>query len=451
MNRSRKCPALLLPAVLFLLSRFVFPSSIQAQEPTVDPAPEAGAEVVRLFLDCKALGCFDDDFFRTEIQFVNWVRDREDSDIHLLVTAQTTGSGGQAHHLFFMGRGRFQGMADTLKYVSAFDATPDETRRGLAAIIKIGLMRYVGLTPLAKDIAISLKTADRLEGGREAGGQGVMATSEDDPWDFWTFRARLSTNLRGESTYKSSSLTGSLTASRTTEEWKASLYLSSRYSEQKFDYDDYETLSVTRSHSFSGLLVKSIDDHWSLGLRGGASSSTYSNIRLAVNAAPVLEYNIFPYSESTRRLFTFQYALESSYFQYEEETVYFKEEEGLLSHRISGALSLTQPWGSAGIFSEVGHYLRDIDQHHASIGGSLSIRLARGFSFSVHGSVERIQDRISVPLRSASVEDILLQRRQLQTDYSYYTYFSLNYTFGSVFNNVVNPRFGGGSGGMIIF
>ena len=197
--------------------------------------------------------------------------------------------------------------------------------------------------------------------------------------------------------------------------------------------------------------MKSIDQHWSVGLRAGASSSTYSNIRLALDAAPVLEYNIFPYAESTRRLFTFQYALEGSYFDFEEETVFFKETEGLLGHSISGALSLTQPWGSAGIFSELGHYLRDIDQHHASIGGSLSIRLARGFSFSIHGSVERIQDRISVPLATASVEDVLLQRRQLQTVYSYYTFLSFNYTFGSVFNNVVNPRFGGGSGGMILF
>lgn len=450
MIRIPRSPATCILYVLFLLLPPTAVPGVAQEPPVSDAAPELG-RAVRLFLDCKAFGCFDDDFFRTEIQFVNWVRDREDSDIHLLITAQSTGSGGQAHDLFFMGRGRFQGMADTLKYIAAYDATPDETRRGLASIIKIGLMRYVGLTSTARDIAISLKEAGEPEGGERPEGPGIMATAQEDPWNFWTFRARLSANLRGESTFKSSSLTGSFTASRTTEAWKASLYLSSRYSEQKFEYDGYETLSVIRNHAFSGLLVKSIDQHWSVGLRAGASSSTYSNIRLALDAAPVLEYNIFPYGESTRRLFTFQYALEGSYFDYEEETVFFKDTEGLLGHSISGALSLTQPWGSAGIFSEVGHYLRDVDQHHASIGGSLSIRLARGFSFSIHGSVERIQDRISVPLATASVEDVLLRRRQLQTDYSYYTFLSFNYTFGSVFNNVVNPRFGGGSGGMILF
>ncbi len=98
-----------------------------------------------------------------------------------------------------------------------------------------------------------------------------------------------------------------------------------------------------------------------------------------------------------------------------------------------------------------GHFLRDIEQHHASIGGSFNVRLARGFSISMGGSFSRIQDRISVPLKSATVEDVLLRRKQLQTDYSFRTLFGLSYTFGSIFNNVVNPRLGGSSGGMIIY
>ena len=69
---------------------------------------------------------------------------------------------------------------------------------------------------------------------------------------------------------------------------------------------------------------------------------------------------------------------------------------------------------------------------------------------SLFGNFQRVQDRISVPLESATIEDVLLRRKQLQTDYSFYTYFSLSYTFGSIFHNVVNPRLGGGGGGMVI-
>jgi len=87
----------------------------------------------------------------------------------------------------------------------------------------------------------------------------------------------LNLNTSGESTYGALGLGGSLTASRTTEEWKLSLSLRTSYNENKFEYDDYTELSVRRSHSFSGLLVRSLTDHWSAGLRGGVSNSTYSN------------------------------------------------------------------------------------------------------------------------------------------------------------------------------
>jgi hypothetical protein len=42
---------------------------------------------------------------------------------------------------------------------------------------------------------------------------------------------------------------------------------------------------------------------------------------------------------------------------------------------------------------------------------------------------------------------VLLRQKQLETNYSYYAFMSLNCTFGSILNNVVNPRFGGGGGG----
>jgi hypothetical protein len=65
-----------------------------------------------------------------------------------------------------------------------------------------------------------------------------------------------------------------------------------------------------------------------------------------------------------------------------------------------------------------------------------------------------VKDLITVAQRAGeSPEDILLRRRQLQTDYNYSTSISLSYMFGSVFNNIVNPRLGGGGIGipMIIF
>ena len=62
--------------------------------------------------------------------------------------------------------------------------------------------------------------------------------------------------------------------------------------------------SIRREWDNDALLVKSLTDHWSAGVRGAVSSSTYYNVDLAVEAMPAVEWNFFPYSQSTRREFT---------------------------------------------------------------------------------------------------------------------------------------------------
>ena len=46
---------------------------------------------------------------------------------------------------------------------------------------------------------------------------------------------------------------------------------------------------------------------------------------------------------------------------------------------------------------------------------------------------------------------VLLRQQQLKTSYRYFAYAGLSYTFGSIFNNVVNPRFGNGGGDSFFF
>jgi hypothetical protein len=44
-----------------------------------------------VFLDC---GRCDEEYMHTEITYVNWVRDPAFADVHVLVTNESTGSGG---------------------------------------------------------------------------------------------------------------------------------------------------------------------------------------------------------------------------------------------------------------------------------------------------------------------------------------------------------------------
>jgi hypothetical protein len=52
-----------------------------------------------------------------------------------------------------------------------------------------------------------------------------------------------------------------------------------------------------------------------------------------------------------------------------------------------------------------------------------------------------IHDQLYLPLAGATADEVLLNLQQLATSYSYYTAVGFSYTFGSAYNNVVNPRF----------
>lgn len=443
-------PALLrhlLPPILVGLLLILVPTHATGQ---VEPPPQeaqASNQAVRLFLDCHGRGCFDLDYLRREIPFVNWVRDRQDADVYLLVTSQGTGGGGRSSDLIFEGLERFEGMTDTLLYVSEANSSQDAERAGFARVLKIGLMRFVGLTPMAEQIEIGLR---RTPGGPPgAAREQPVLSPEDDPWNFWVFRVSGNGSLSGVSTRTSNRFSGSFSANRVTEEWKYGFRVSSSYNETTYEYEeiDYTAKNIRRDHSVSGNVINSLGEKWSAGLFGRVWTSTYRNFELAKTLRPVLEYSVYPYSESTRRSLTLQYNLEWGHYDYREPTIYFKEDEALWTQSLAASLNFTQPWGSAYTRVEGGHHLDNLDFHHVSIYGGITLRLSRGLRLNINGSYSRIRDLISVAaIEDATPEEILLQRRQLRTDYDYRTSIGLSYTFGSIFNNIVNPRIEGGGG-----
>ena len=53
-----------------------------------------------------------------------------------------------------------------------------------------------------------------------------------------------------------------------------------------------------------------------------------------------------------------------------------------------------------------------------------------------------IHDQLSLQKSAVSQEEVILRRRQLEIQYSYWGSVGINYTFGSIYNNIVNSRFG---------
>ena len=159
--------------------------------------------------------------------------------------------------------------------------------------------------------------------------------------------------------------------------------------------------------------------------------------------APAIEYDLYPYSESTRRQLTFNYSLGASHFRYEEETIYDKMRENLASQVGVVSLNVKQPWGTIETQFEASQYLNAGGKNHLEVWNSLDIRLFKGFSFNTYGSIERLHDQIYLAKAGATPEEVLVQRRQLATSYSYYVSFGFSYSFGSIHNNIVNSRFYG--------
>jgi len=394
----------------------------------------------KMYIDC---GTCDQDFIRTEITFVNHVRDRKQADVHVMITEMYTGSGGTEYTLTLIGQQGFGGVNDTLRYNANKSDTQDMTRKGLVALLKKGLVRYVIHSPLAENLSIVYTSPT-------AGSKVV------DQWDYWVFSTNLSSWFNGESQYKSSQIWGGITASRITEEWKLRFSVNSSYNENKYEFqtDDTTTVvsrSISKSQWFNGSVAKSLTEHWSIGLFTYVNSATYSNIDIAASAQPGIEYNIFPYSESTRRQLRIGYQIGLSAKRYIDTTIYFKKSEILYTHNLSASLSLRQPWGSTSVTLSGSQYLHDLTKNSVSISGNMSIRLFEGLSLNIYGGYSAVHDQLSLAKSSLTAEEVYQQRRELAKSYSYWASFGFSYTFGSIFNNIVNARFGNqGSGGTTI-
>ena len=66
----------------------------------------------------------------------------------------------------------------------------------------------------------------------------------------------------------------------------------------------------------------------------------------------------------------------------------------------------------------------------------------RAYQYNFGGGASLIHDQLGLVKAGATPEEVLLRRKELATQFEYFTMFGLSFTFGSIYNNVVNPRFG---------
>jgi len=377
------------------------------------------------------------DHVRREIPYVNYVRDIKEADVYVISTSQATGAGGREYTYFFTGQRKFAGMADTLRFSSSPDDTQDIVRTKEIQTLQMGLMRYVAKTPLSQFMEVRFN-------------QPVEQTIPTDKWNSWVFRASLNGFLNGQKTYKYNYLYGRISANRITEKTKLEINLNYNRGEDKFVINDNTLTSINHSKGANVLYVHGISNHWSVGGTTGISSSSYSNLDTKITFMPGIEYNIFPYSESTRRQFRFLYRAGMEYNNYIDTTIYDKTAETLALNTLSAAYQVVQKWGSVNISCNWRNYLHDFSKRNLNVNGYINLRVFKGMSVNLGVGASLIHDQLSLVKGGATTEEILLRRKELETQYNYFTSFGISYTFGSIYNNVVNPRFGSSGGSSMV-
>ena len=370
--------------------------------------------------------------------YVNYVRDIKDARVYIISTSQRTGSGGIEFTYFLVGQHEFEGIRDTVSFVTTPDETTEGRRQKEVNTLKMGLMRYVAKTPLAKYMRISFS-------------EPLSETVSSDKWNSWVFKTSLNGYLNGQKTYKSNYISGNLSASRITEDWKINLNARYYKNTSKYIIDENTVESSSDSKYLTALIVKSLSDHWSVGGSTAVGSSSYSNKKLYFNLMPGIEYDLFPYSESTRRQLRILYSAGISLVHYTDSTIYDKIKENLWLHTISASYEVVQKWGSIDFTLTYSNYFHDWSKNNLSLDGYLSLRVAKGLNVTFGGGASLIHDQLNLVKQDLAYDEILLRRKEIATQYQYFTSFGFTYTFGSIYNNVVNPRFGNsGSGGMMI-
>ena len=399
--------------LLFLLCTIVVHSQDKDKEP------------VRLFTECNC----DKNYIRQEIGYVNHVRDQSLANVQLFIYDVANGSGGRTYSLDFKGKDVFEDIFGKLVYETTATMTSDEIRQGLVKKIKSGLLRYILESDLAEEITYTINTD----------GTGEIVDIEiEDPWNNWLFELYGEAELDKETSRKAFEYEIGFESDRVTEKWRIRADLEMNQARSEFKQEGETFTSERFRLSADASVVRSLSDHWSLGIFGGATHNTFTNLNFRGYMNPALEYNIFPYREVLRREIVFAYRIGYFYNDYLDTTVFGLDEEGIFNHSLDVQLRYRQPWGNVFARLRGSTFLKDFNKNRIELFSRLSVRVFQGLAVTFSGSFEVIRDQINLPAGNASIEDVLLQQKQIATDYELGFRVGISYTFGSAFNNIIN-------------
>lgn len=383
---------------------------------------------IDLHVNCNAC---DMQYIRQEIGYVQHVRDQDLADVQLFINRIGNASGGSTYEISFTGKNGFNGMRQESKFSTQPTQTNDEVRAGLLKHIEVGLVSYLLQSDLATLVHLEVDNLETKDGETEA---------PVDPWNFWIYEIRGEGSFNKESSRNGVDLEFGMEANRVTEDWRTNFFAESNYTLNRFFDDDEVFISERQVHFLNATLVKSLSAHWSAGMTGGVTHNTFNNIDFSYNLRPAVEYSLFPYNEVIRREVTLAYRVGLTYNRYLETTIFDKDSENLGSQSFEIRARFRQPWGDIFSSFRASSFLHDLSKNRLGFNGRLNIRVSKGLAVSFSSEVDLIRDQITLPGGDATLEDLLLQQRQIATNFQMQMGIGISYTFGSAFNSIVNTR-----------
>ncbi len=395
-------------------------------------------EPVRAFFNCLADACAV--IVPTEdVPFVQWVRERADAAVSVLVTQQVAGGGGAAVTVVAAASGgagtgatTTDARADTLVFTIPPGAPASAVRADLARWIRIALLRIV-----------ATRSGDGLDVSYAPLG---VAESVDhrDPWHSWTITVGGSALVDDQQQSSLNAASLGVVATRITPEWKISVgggFAITTTRTTLADSSEYRTTS--RADNIAALVVRSIDDHWSVGARAGTTHSDFLNEERVWRIAAALEYDFYPYTVATHRQFTVRYQLGANDYRYADTTVFGLLHERRPHQSVVLAYGTQSLWGSIDSDLTWSSFLDRPSFYAVLLEVTANLTIARGLALTMTGTASRVNDQIYLRRAGLTNNEILAQQRAVATTYRATLAVGLTYTFGSIYSSVVNPRFAG--------
>lgn len=392
---------------------------------------------LKVFVDCKNVHC-DNNFIRTEITLVDFVLDRVAADVHILITSVRSGNGGSSIQYIFFGQNSLQKYSDTLSAVISPNLTAVERRMEILKKIKLGLFPFISHSPFSGLINLDMKGGILSE-------NSVTNEPTKDKWNYWIFNVGTDGIYNADQVYKTMQVNGHVTANRTTNKLKVGISSYAGYNNTSYTYEEnadvQKNIVINSNYSFNHNLIKSISGRWSAGYEANYSNNTFSNNRSRQYFRAAVEFAIFPYDEVNNKFFTINYGVDVRNNKYYDTTIYNKVSEVLYGQRAQAYLSIKQKWGNVNSTLSYSNFFKDWGLNHLSLSLNVNIRITGGLSFYAYSWGGLVHDQVYLVKGKASEEDILVKRRQIASAYNFHSGVGINFRFGSILNNFVNPRF----------